>query len=63
MRFLAWLIKVQWGHVVGMSLLTFTWLLMPAIAPYFLGRAIDAGIVGGDVRGRCCGPQRCSARS
>ena len=51
MRFLAWLIKVQWGHVVGMSLLTFTWLLMPAIAPYFLGRAIDAGIVGGDLRG------------
>jgi ABC-type multidrug transport system fused ATPase/permease subunit len=34
-----------------MCLLTFTWLLMPAIAPYFLGRAIDAGITSGDLRG------------
>ncbi len=51
LKFLWWLVRMQAGHVVAMVLLTFTWLLMPATAPYFLGRAIDAGIVAGDLRG------------
>ncbi len=51
LRFLWWLVRVQPVHITLMVLLTFTWLLMPAIAPYFLGRAIDAGIVAGDVTG------------
>ena len=50
-RFLWWLVRTQPVATVAMTLLTFTWLLMSAVAPYFLGRAIDAGIGRGDLRG------------
>ncbi|MFT4110710.1 ABC transporter transmembrane domain-containing protein [Propionicimonas sp.] len=48
-RFLAWVLWVQWDVVAGMSLASVIWFLPGALSPLLLGKAIDSGILRGDV--------------
>lgn len=48
MRFLLWLLRSQAGSLALSSVLSAVWLLPQFAGPYLVGRAIDAGIIGGD---------------
>ncbi len=48
-RFLAWVLRVQADVVVAMSVAGIFWFLPGALSPLLLGRAIDSGILRGDV--------------
>src|SRR5674476_426937 len=48
-RFLVWLMRIQPGLIALGSLSGLIWFLPPALAPYAVGRAIDRGILAGDV--------------
>jgi ABC-type multidrug transport system fused ATPase/permease subunit len=48
-RFLAWLLRVQWDVVAAMSVASVFWFLPGALSPLLLGKAIDSGILRGDV--------------
>lgn len=48
-RFLLWTLRVQWDVVVAMSLAGVLWMLPGAISPLLFGKAIDSGILLGDV--------------
>jgi ABC-type multidrug transport system fused ATPase/permease subunit len=48
-RFLFWTLRVQWDVVVVMSLTGVLWMLPGAISPLLFGKAIDSGILLGDV--------------
>jgi ABC-type multidrug transport system fused ATPase/permease subunit len=48
-RFLLWLLRVQWDVVVAMSVASLLWFMPGAISPLLLGRAIDDGILRGDL--------------
>ncbi|HEX5334713.1 MAG TPA: ABC transporter ATP-binding protein [Propionicimonas sp.] len=48
-RFLFWLLRVQWDVVVAMSVASLLWFMPGAISPLLLGRAIDDGILRGDL--------------
>lgn len=49
-RFLVWMVRVQADVVAGMVVLSILWQLPGALSPYLLGRAIDSGILDGDLR-------------
>ena len=49
-RFLVWMVRVQFDVFVGMVVLSILWQLPGALSPYLLGRAIDSGILDGDLR-------------
>jgi ABC-type multidrug transport system fused ATPase/permease subunit len=48
-RFLWWLVRCQPGRAVAGSLLASVWLVLTAAAPYVTARAVDDGLVGGDL--------------
>ena len=48
-RFLAWLLRVQWDVVVAMSVAATVWMLPGALSPLLLGKAIDSGVLRGDL--------------
>jgi len=48
-RFLFWTLRVQWDVVAAMSLTGVLWMLPGAISPLLFGKAIDSGILLGDV--------------
>lgn len=48
-RFLFWLMGTQADVIVTLTLLNVVWQLPGALNPYLFGRAIDAGIVSGDM--------------
>jgi ABC-type multidrug transport system fused ATPase/permease subunit len=48
-RFLFWLLRVQWDVVVAMSVASLLWFMPGALSPLLLGRAIDDGILRGDL--------------
>lgn len=48
-RFLVWLMRIQPGLIGFGSLCGLIWFLPPALSPYAVGRAIDRGILAGDV--------------
>lgn len=48
-RFLFGLLRVQWDVVVAMSVASLLWFMPGAISPLLLGRAIDDGILRGDL--------------
>lgn len=48
-RFLAWMLRVQWDVVAAMSVAGVFWFLPGALSPLLLGKAIDSGILRGDV--------------
>jgi len=48
-RFLRWLLRVQSDVVVAMAIAGLLWFLPGAISPLLLGRAIDEGILRGDL--------------
>ncbi len=48
-RFLFWLLRVQADVVVAMAVAGLLWFLPGALSPLLLGRAIDVGILRGDV--------------
>lgn len=47
-RFLFWLIRSYGWVVPAMTLAASSWMVPAALTPWLLGRAIDAGVVGGD---------------
>ncbi len=48
-RFLLWLLREQFGVLVLGSLSALLWFVPQALNPFFMGRAIDEGILRGDV--------------
>lgn len=48
-RYLFWTLRVQWDVVVAMSVTGVLWMLPGAISPLLFGKAIDSGILMGDV--------------
>lgn len=48
-RFLGWLLRAQWDVFAAMVALTVLWQLPGAVSPWLLGRAIDAGVMHGDL--------------
>jgi ABC-type multidrug transport system fused ATPase/permease subunit len=48
-RFLAWLLRVQWDVVAAMAVAGLVWFLPGALSPLLLGRAIDSGVLRGDL--------------
>jgi ABC-type bacteriocin/lantibiotic exporter with double-glycine peptidase domain len=48
-RFLAWVLRVQADVVAAMSVAGIFWFLPGALSPLLLGKAIDSGILRGDV--------------
>ena len=47
--FLAWLLRVQWDVVAALSLTGLVWFLPGALSPLLLGKAIDSGVLHGDM--------------
>jgi ABC-type multidrug transport system fused ATPase/permease subunit len=50
MRFLLWILRMQWPVIMTTAALGMLWQLPPMVGPWIFGRAIDEGIVPGDVR-------------
>ena len=48
-RFLLWMLKLQWPVILTTTALGMFWQLPPMFGPYIFGRAIDEGIIPGDV--------------
>ena len=48
MRFLLWMLKIQWPVILTTTALGMIWQLPPMVGPWIFGRAIDEGIVPGD---------------
>jgi ABC-type multidrug transport system fused ATPase/permease subunit len=48
-RFLFWLLRVQWDVVVAMAVAGLLWFMPGALSPLLLGKAIDDGILRGDL--------------
>lgn len=48
-RFIWWLMRIQPGLMAVGSLCGLGWFLPPALSPYAVGRAIDGGILAGDL--------------
>ncbi|TLS44224.1 ABC transporter ATP-binding protein [Streptomyces montanus] len=48
-RYLWWLVRVQWRRAAAGGLLGSTWMVLMAVAPYLLSRAIDDGLEPGDM--------------
>ncbi len=48
-RFIVWLMRVQPGLMALGALSGLCWFLPPALSPYAVGRAIDGGILAGDL--------------
>ena len=49
MRFLLWMLKLQWPVILTTTALGMFWQLPPMFGPLIFGRAIDEGIIPGDV--------------
>jgi ABC-type multidrug transport system fused ATPase/permease subunit len=49
MRFLLWTLRMQWPVILTTTLLGMFWQLPPMFGPWIFGRAVDEGIVPGDV--------------
>lgn len=49
-RFLLWVLRVQADVIVAMSIMGIFWFMPGALSPLLLGKAIDSGILRGDVR-------------
>ncbi len=49
MRFLVWTLRMQWPVILTTTALGMLWQLPPMAGPWIFGRAIDEGIVPGDV--------------
>ncbi len=49
MRFLLWMLKLQWPVILTTTALGMIWQLPPMFGPFIFGRAVDEGIVPGDV--------------
>ncbi len=47
--FLAWLLRVQWDVVAAMAVAGLVWFLPGALSPLLLGKAIDSGVLRGDI--------------
>ncbi len=48
-RFLLWMLKLQWPVILTTTALGMFWQLPPMVGPLIFGRAIDQGIIPGDV--------------
>lgn len=48
-RFLVWLLRVQWDVVAVLCVTGLVWFLPGALSPLLLGKAIDSGVLSGDV--------------
>lgn len=48
-RFLAWLLRAQWDVVAAMAVAGLVWFLPGALSPLLLGKAIDSGVLSGDM--------------
>ena len=48
LRYLLWLVRMQWPTMVGGALLAVVWMVSQALMPATIGRAIDAGITARD---------------
>ncbi len=49
LRFLIWTLRLQWPVILTTTLLGMVWQLPPMVGPLIFGRAVDEGIVPGDV--------------
>ena len=49
MRFLLWTLRMQWPVILTTTLLGMFWQLPPMFGPWIFGRAVDEGIMPGDV--------------
>ena len=48
-RFLLWMLKLQWPVILTTTALGMFWQLPPMFGPFIFGRAVDEGILPGDV--------------
>ena len=48
-RFLGWLLRVQWDVVALLGVTGLVWFLPGALSPLLLGKAIDSGVLHGDM--------------
>ena len=60
MRFLLWTLSIQWPVILTTTALGMFWQLPPMFGPFIFGRAVDEGIVPGDVDATLSGPRCCS---
>jgi ABC-type multidrug transport system fused ATPase/permease subunit len=49
LRFLIWTLRMQWPVIVTTTTLGMFWQLPPMVGPWIFGRAVDEGIVPGDL--------------
>jgi len=49
LRFLIWMLRMQWPVILTTTALGMFWQLPPMVGPWIFGRAIDEGIVPGDL--------------
>jgi ABC-type bacteriocin/lantibiotic exporter with double-glycine peptidase domain len=49
MRFLLWTLRMQWPVILATTALGMFWQLPPMVGPWIFGRAVDEGIVPGDL--------------
>ncbi len=48
-RFLLWTLRMQWSVILATTAMGMLWQLPPMVGPWIFGRAVDEGIIPGDV--------------